>query len=140
MNANTSSVPTSVAVVDGHSSNYAAAAAKEASIEQQKRQQRQRKENVMIVGRSRKPFSQNKRAGQTDLIKAAKPYLGKATFCVDNVSTDVTVESMMKLVTAMDIDVLGCYDVNPRRTNWERQHGISPVDRKTFRLLSLIHI
>ena len=85
--ANTSSVATSAAVVDGHSSNYAAAAAaKPASKEQHKRQQRQRKENVMIVGRSRKSFSQNKRAGQTDLIKAAKPYLGKATFCVDNVS------------------------------------------------------
>ena len=51
---------------------------------------------------------------------------------MDNVSTNVTVESMTKFVNAMDIDVLGCYDVNPRRTNWERQHGVTPVDRKTF--------
>jgi len=114
--------------------SYAVAAAKPANKEQQKRQQRQRKENLMIVGRSRKSFSQNKHAGHTDVIKAAKPYISKATFCVDNVSTHVTVESMIKFVNAMDIDVLGCYDVNPRRTNWERQRGITPVDRKTFRL------
>ena len=43
-------------------------------------------------------------------------------------------ESMARYVVAMDIDVLGCYEVNPRRTNWQRQQGIYPNDRKTFRV------
>ena len=132
--ANKPSAPVAVAEADGSRDSYAVAAVKPPNKELQKRQQRQRKENMMIIGRSRKLFSQNKRAGPADVIKAAKPYISKATFCVDNVSTHVTVESMIKFVNAMDIDVLGCYDVNPRRTYWERVHGITPADRKTFRL------
>ena len=132
--ANKPSAPVAVAEADGSRDSYAVAAVKPPNKELQKRQQRQHKENMMIVGRSRKLFSQNKRAGPADVIKAAKPYISKATFCVDNVSTHVTVESMIKFVNAMDIDVLGCYDVNPRRTYWERVHGITPADRKTFRL------
>ena len=55
---------------------------------------------------------------------------------MDNVSIDVTVESLINFVATMDrpTDVLGCYDMNHRKTNWAWQHGISPVDRKTFRL------
>ena len=34
----------------------------------------------------------------------------------------------------MDIDVLGYYDVKQRRTRWQHQHGIVPVDRKAFRI------
>jgi len=30
--------------------------------------------------------------------------------------------------------VLGCYKVNPRRTFYQRQNGIQPKDRNTFRL------
>jgi len=67
-------------------------------------------------------------------IEAARPNIGKATFYIDNVSTSATAESMARFVAAMDIDVLGCYKADPRRTIWQRQHGISPDDRKAFRI------
>jgi len=85
-----------------------------------------------IVGRSR--TIQNSSNGQAGHISAAKPFISKATFCVDNVATSATVESMTQFVTAMDIDVIGCYEVNPRRSYWQRQQGIYPDDRKTFRV------
>ena len=59
-------------------------------------------------------------------LTAAKPYLGKAVFCVDNVSIDVTVDDLSRYVRDMD--------VKPRRSPWQRQAGITPADRNTFRL------
>jgi len=41
---------------------------------------------------------------------------------------------MAQFVAAMDIDVLGCYNVKPRRSAYQRSHGIEPKDRKAFRL------
>jgi len=41
---------------------------------------------------------------------------------------------MAKFVAVMDIDVLGCYSVKPRRSPYQRIHGIEPQDRKAFRL------
>jgi hypothetical protein len=43
-----------------------------------------------------------------------------------------TAKTMANYVTAMANDVLGCYEVNPRRTLWQRQHDIYPNNRKTF--------
>jgi hypothetical protein len=92
--------------------------------------QRQRKQIPIVIGRSRKPIISD--AGCADQITAAKPYIGKTTFCVDNVSMTGTAESMARYVAAMDIDDLGCYEVNPRRTNWQRQQGIYPTTEKRF--------
>ena len=100
---------------------------------QQQQQQTQRRKQVSaIVGRSRN--SGMPRAGNSSHIVAAKPYIGKATFCIDNVSTDVSELTMAQFVAAMDIDVLGCYNVKPRRSSFQRSHGIEPKDRKAFRL------
>jgi hypothetical protein len=94
--------------------------------------QRQSKRIPTVYGRSRNVnIGDTNGAGQ---IFAAKPYVGKATFCVDNVSLTATIETMASYVAAMDIDVLGCYEVNPRRTLWQRQNDIYPNDRKTFRI------
>jgi len=67
-------------------------------------------------------------------LTAAKPYLGKAVFCVDNVSIDVTVDDLSRYVRDMDVIVITCYKVKPRRSPWQRQAGITPADRNTFRL------
>ena len=48
-------------------------------------------------------------------------------------STDVTELILSKFVAAIDIDVLGCYKVNPRRTHFQRVNDIYP-DRSTFRV------
>jgi hypothetical protein len=110
---------------------YATAASKPPT-KQQPQPQRQRKQTPTVFVRARKPISSD--ISGVDQITAAKPYVGKAIFCVDNVSLTATAESMANYVTAMDIDVLGCYEVNPRRTIWQRQQGIYPNDRKTFRI------
>ena len=41
---------------------------------------------------------------------------------------------MQNYVASMNIDVIGCYEVNPRRSKWQREHGVYPADRKTFRV------
>ena len=95
-------------------------------------QTQQRKKPPVIVGRSR--ITTMSHAGSTTHVAAAKPYISKATFCIDNVSTEVSELTMAKFVAAMDIDVLGCYNVKPRRSPYQRMHGIEPRDRKAFRL------
>lgn len=67
-------------------------------------------------------------------LTAAKPYLGKAVFRVDNVSTDVNEDDLSRYVCNMGISVISCYKVQPRRAPWQRQAGIMPRDRSTFRL------
>ena len=107
--------------------SYASVASKPSSNQQSKQKQ---KLNTIVVGR--KPPSND--IGCISRISAAKPYTGKATFCVDNVSVNSTVESMRSYVTSMNIDVIGCYEVNPRRSYWQRLHDIYPTDRKTYRV------
>jgi len=120
---------------------YSSAAAKPAADQavknqraagrQQQQQQARRNQKQAIVGRLRS----NATTSQPGHFAAAKPFIGKATFCVDNVATNVTEKQMANFVAAMDIDVLGCYNVKPRRTRYELAHGITEVkDRKCFRL------
>jgi len=120
---------------------YSSAAAKPAAEQtvhrqratgQQQQQQQRRNQKQVVVGRSRSNATSSRQPGH---IAAAKPFISKATFCVDNVATDVTELDMATFVASMDIDVLGCYNVNPRRTRYELVHGITEVkDRKAFRL------
>jgi hypothetical protein len=110
--------------------NFASAAAKpvDPHAQQLAKQQFRFKQNQKqnIIGRSR---GLDKKGS----VSAARPYFSKATFCVDNVSTDVTELVLSKFVAAMDIDVLGCYQVNPRRTYFQRVHDIYP-NTSTFRV------
>jgi hypothetical protein len=113
-------------------SDYAAAAARPGPVTDQR--PRRQHQPHKIVGRSRQIQSTAASGNQGRGVAAAKPYISKATFCIDNVSTAITDVEMTKFVEAMDIDVLGCYKVKPRRTFYQRQHGIQPTGRNTFRL------
>jgi len=68
----------------------------------------------------------------TDMkISAAKQIRKKAVFCVDNVSTDCSVDDIKSFVSGLSVKVLTCYEVKPRRRRGDDE-VIS--DRKAFRL------
>jgi len=75
-----------------------------------------------------------KSPANTDLITAAKPYVGKVVYCIDNVSTTVGQDAMKEYIVNNGVRVLSCYLVRPRRSRWQRESGIIPEDRNTFRL------
>jgi len=105
--------------------NYAAAAAAPGVAPSVNRQGRQQKARApILVG--------NKRLGNADIM-AAKPYIGKSIYCIDNVKRNVTEEDMMRFVDKLGVTVLTCHSVPPRRSKWQKMKGIEP-DRKTFRL------
>ena len=66
-------------------------------------------------------------------VTAAKPYIGKAVFCVDNVALSVSVDDIVEFVLSLGVTVLFCFLVKPRRTRWQQEKDIFPV-RNTFRL------
>jgi len=108
----------------GGNLNYAAAAAKP-PVNQPRRYQK--KVVPMLVGTRRVDE-------QTDKIAAAKPYLSKAYYCIDNMALDVTVDDISEFLVDHGITVLACRTVNPQRTRWQRLNGITPKDRTTFQI------
>lgn len=66
-------------------------------------------------------------------VKAAKPYVNKVFYCVDNLCMSTTTEDITRLVTAMSVRVVSCYETKPRRSYMQRQSNITP-DRKAYRL------
>ena len=90
----------------------------------------QSKRQPMLVGR--RPVSG---AGVgTTKITAAKPYIGKTVLCVDNVSCDVGEADLEEFLKRNGITVLSCHIVKPRRSRWQRETGVIPANRRTFRL------
>jgi hypothetical protein len=67
-------------------------------------------------------------------LTAAKPFFGKAVFCVDNVSNDVSAPDLEQFVKQMGVRVLACNDTKPRRSYWQKVNGVVPADRKAFYL------
>jgi len=64
-------------------------------------------------------------------LTAARSIVKKAVFCVDNVSTSVTVDDLKQFVTGLSVNVVSCFSVKPRRLRNEPE----PVkDRSAFRL------
>ena len=53
---------------------------------------------------------------------------------MDNVSTDVDETELTNFVKKNGIRVLSCHLVKPRRSRWQREAGITPEGRNTFRL------
>lgn len=92
-----------------------------------------RKNSHLLIGRKPRDDTQPQQ-GYPDKIAAAKPYLSKAVFCIDNVAAGVVVDDMFEFVTSIGVQVLTCYKVPPRRPLWQRRRGIFPTDRSTFRL------
>ena len=64
-------------------------------------------------------------------IIAAKQLRKKAVLCIDNVSTECSVDDLKSFVSDMSVTVLSCFDAKPRR---RRSDGIVIQDRKAFRL------
>jgi len=85
-----------------------------------------RKRAPIVVGRMRSVDASN--------IVAAKPFLAKSTFYIENLSTDVTTVSLKSYIEKMGVDVLGCYEVKPRQSRWQREHNMTTLDRKSFRV------
>ena len=63
---------------------------------------------------------------------AAKTFVKKAVFCIDNLNTSATADGVRKFVTGrMSVSVLSCLNVKPRRGRFESE----PVnDRSAFHL------
>ena len=64
-------------------------------------------------------------------IIAAKQLRKKAVLCIDNVSTECSIDDMKSFVSDMSVSVLSCFEVKPRR---RRSDGTDIHDRKAFRL------
>jgi len=64
-------------------------------------------------------------------IAAAGEIIKKAIFCIDNVRTSDYVADICRFVSHLNVRVLSCFKVNPRR----RRHETGPItDRNAFRL------
>jgi hypothetical protein len=116
---------------------YAAAAAAgvgSAAGRQQRDNRQQRQATPMLIGRRQCVVSSPSSQSISGRIVAAKPYIGKSVFCVDNVTTTATEEDIRRHVSSLGVTVLSCHGVQPRRSRWQRLNGIVPCDRSTFRL------
>ena len=82
-----------------------------------------------LVGRIRNESNQSHSHdlfGQPNIMAAAKPYLSKAVFRIDNVAVNIEATDIHQFVT--------CHKVAPRRPQWQRRHRITPMDCSTFRI------
>ena len=82
----------------------------------------------LIIG---KRSSNDSTTGSSALIAAAGPR--KAVYCIDNVSSSVTDESLLDFVENLGVRVVSCYEVKPRLSRWQRERHVQPK-HKTFRL------
>ena len=68
--------------------------------------------------------------GSTDVngLTAAKKIVRKSVFCVDNISPAIDVDKLRGFVSIMNINVISCFEVKPRR----QHHETGPIlDCKT---------
>ena len=86
-----------------------------------------RKKQTLVIGR------RGISSGAT-IFAAAKPLLNKEVFCIDNVSTELSVDDITQFVQSMNVRVISCYETRPRRTMRQRRNNEFPDDRKAFRL------
>jgi len=94
--------------------------------QQQQQQQRSAgRKSVTVIGRK------NTTHGK---ITAARPYVAKSVYCVDNVVKDVSESDMESFLRRNGISVITCHAVKPRRSAWQRHPGIIPVDTAAFRI------
>ena len=94
----------------------------------------------LVVGalRSPPPLSSTGQVASASIaggkkLTAARPLLGKAVFCVDNVSKDVTADDVMQFVARMGVRVLECNNAKPRRSRKQKANDEVP-DHKAFYL------
>jgi hypothetical protein len=88
-----------------------------------------RKHATVLIGKNRPANLANEK------VSAAKPSVGKSIFCIDNVSVKASVSDIVCYVNKLGVpDVISCFEVQPRRSQWQRANDIVPIDRKAFRL------
>lgn len=92
--------------------------------------------SVVKAGKQRPTMIVGKKISDSlqDRVIAAKPYVGKAVFCIDNVSRHAGVPDIVTYINNLEVNVLSCFQVKPRRSQWQRSHGIIPQDRIAFRV------
>jgi len=115
------------------SNKYAAAAAKPKLKDGQSKNTKSTKiSTVKLIGT--KQLSLSPSPAFLSKVSAARPYVSKAVFCVDNVSTECSAADLMLYVASLGVDALSCAAIKPRRSRWQRLHDITPTDRLAFRL------
>jgi hypothetical protein len=88
-----------------------------------------RKQASVLIGKKRSSMLVN------DNVSAAKPFVGKTVYCIDNISIKADVDDIVSYVHNLGVlDVISCFEVQPRRSRWQRINNIVPTDRKAFRL------
>jgi len=76
--------------------------------------------NLLVFGKSADRSS----------IYAAQVRKKKAVFYIDNINKDCCFDDVISFVKGIDVDVISCFEVKPRR-----RHANDPCDdRKAFRL------
>jgi len=99
-------------------------------VQQPEPQRRLKKFEPLLVGTKHS----SQAATQPGYISAARPYISKTVYYLDNISTNTTADDIANFVSKMGVTVLSCSRVNPRRNHWQRQHDIIPQNRYTFRI------
>jgi len=64
-------------------------------------------------------------------ISAARQIRKKAVFCIDNVSTDCSVNDIKSFVSSLSVQFLTCFEVRPRRRRGDDDDDIK--DHRVFR-------
>ena len=114
------------------------------SQQQQQRQQQQPQQPQQQQKSLKRPLfgkAANARAsivGST-VISAAKKFRKKAVFSIDNVSISCNDSDLCRFVSDLNIEVVSCFEVKPRRRRDEEdivrnEDGTFAADRKAFRL------
>lgn len=83
----------------------------------------------MLVGKKR--ISDQASKGK---IAAANHYVGKTVYCVDNVDVSVTADELKKFISSMNVNVISCFQVAPRKPSWWRKDMEYTPRRNTFRV------
>ena len=84
--------------------------------------------------RPRRPTVYGKSTAVTNVAAARKlkERKKKAVFCIDNISTDCSSDDIESFVATLQINIVSCHEVKPRRGPNENESDVK--DRKAFRL------
>ena len=122
--------------VDYYSRRAAKRVRQQSELQQQQQQQQQqvqqsrgnsrRRGRVVMTGKSG-----GNGGGNGGGVTAAKKILKKSVFCVDNVQTSCSERELTRFVSSLNVSVISCFKVNPRR----RRNETEPItDRNAYRL------
>ncbi len=85
------------------------------------------KRRPLLVGNNRTVNPNN------PAMVAAKPYYGKAVFCINNVDNQMSVESMCEFLAELSVRVCTCHEITLKLTAKQKRLNLGP-DHKMFRV------